>query len=31
MSKRSEMQQRIYQFLLAYLAEHGYAPSIRDI
>ena len=31
MSKRAEMQQRIYQFLLSYLAEHGYAPSIRDI
>ncbi len=31
MSKRAEMQQRIYQFLLTYLAEHGYAPSIRDI
>ena len=31
MSKRAEMQQRIYQFLLSYLAEHGYAPSVRDI
>ena len=31
MSKRAEMQQRIYQFLLSYLAEHDYAPSIRDI
>lgn len=31
MSKRAEMQQRIYQFILAYIAEHGYAPSVRDI
>ena len=31
MSKRAEMQQRIYQFLLSYLAEHGYAPSVREI
>lgn len=31
MSKRSEMQQRIYQFLLSYLDERGYAPSVRDI
>ena len=31
MSKRAEMQQRIYQFLLEYIGEHGYAPSVRDI
>ena len=31
MSKRSEMQQRIYQFLLSYIDERGYAPSVRDI
>ena len=31
MSKRAEMQQRIYQFILAYIAEHHYAPSVRDI
>lgn len=31
MSKRAEMQQRVYQFILAYIAEHGYAPSVRDI
>ena len=31
MGKRAEMQQRIYQFLLSYIAEHGYAPSVRDI
>ncbi|MCR5826059.1 MAG: transcriptional repressor LexA [Oscillospiraceae bacterium] len=31
MSKRAEMQQRIYQFILSYIAEHGYAPSVRDI
>ena len=31
MSKRAEMQQRVYQYILAYLAEHGYAPSVRDI
>lgn len=31
MSKRAEMQQRIYQFILAYIGEHGYAPSVRDI
>ncbi len=31
MSKRAEMQQRIYQFILAYIGGHGYAPSVRDI
>ena len=31
MSKRAEMQQRIYQFILSYIGEHGYAPSVRDI
>lgn len=31
MSKRAEMQQRIYQFILTYIGEHGYAPSVRDI
>ena len=31
MSKRAEMQQRIYQFILSYIDEHGYAPSVRDI
>ncbi len=31
MSKRAEMQQRIYQFILSYIAGHGYAPSVRDI
>ena len=31
MSKRAEMQQRVYRFLLAYIDEHGYAPSVRDI
>ena len=31
MSKRAEMQQRIYQFILSYIAGNGYAPSVRDI
>lgn len=31
MSKRAEMQQRIYRFILAYIGENGYAPSVRDI
>ena len=31
MSKRAEMQQRIYQFILDYIGERGYAPSVRDI
>jgi len=31
MSKRAEMQQRIYRFILAYIGAHGYAPSVRDI
>lgn len=31
MGKRAEMQQRIYQYILSYIAGHGYAPSVRDI
>lgn len=31
MSKRAEMQQRIYQFILTSIREHGYAPSVREI
>lgn len=31
MSKRAEMQQRIYQFILESIREHGYAPSVREI
>ena len=31
MSKRAEMQQRVYQCIRAYIAERGYAPSVRDI
>ena len=31
MSKRAEMQQRVYRYILVYIAEHGYAPSVRDI
>lgn len=31
MSKRAEMQQRVYQYILSYISEHGYAPSVRDI
>jgi len=31
MSKRAEMQQRVYQFILAYIGENGYAPSVREI
>lgn len=31
MSKRAEMQQRVYRYILTYIGEHGYAPSVRDI
>lgn len=31
MSKRAEMQQRIYQFILESIREQGYAPSVREI
>ena len=31
MSKRSEMQQRIYRYILDSIQEHGYAPSVREI
>ncbi len=31
MSKRTEMQQRIYQFILESIRENGYAPSVREI
>ena len=31
MSKRSEMQQRIYRFILESIRENGYAPSVREI
>lgn len=31
MSKRSEMQQRIYHFILESIRENGYAPSVREI
>ncbi len=31
MSKRSEMQQRIYRYILESIREHGYAPSVREI
>jgi len=31
MSKRAEMQQRIYEFILESIREHGYAPSVREI
>ena len=31
MSKRAEMQQRIYQFILESIQENGYAPSVREI
>ncbi|MBE6908721.1 MAG: transcriptional repressor LexA [Ruminococcaceae bacterium] len=31
MSKRAEMQQRIYQFILESIRENGYAPSVREI
>ncbi|MBQ9458802.1 MAG: transcriptional repressor LexA [Oscillospiraceae bacterium] len=31
MSKRAEMQQRIYDFILESIREHGYAPSVREI
>ena len=31
MSKRAEMQQRIYQFILESIRENGYAPSVRDV
>ena len=26
-----ESQEKVYQFLRGYIAEHGYAPSVRDI
>ena len=26
-----ESQEKVYQFLRSYIAEHGYAPSVRDI
>ena len=31
MSKRAEMQQRIYRFILESIRENGYAPSVREI
>ena len=31
MSKRAEMQQRIYQFIVESIREQGYAPSVREI
>lgn len=31
MSKRAEMQQRIYDFILESIRENGYAPSVREI
>ncbi len=31
MSKRAEMQQKIYQFILDSIRENGYAPSVREI
>lgn len=31
MSKRAEMQQRIYQFIIESIRENGYAPSVREI
>ena len=31
MSKRAEMQQRIFQFILESIRENGYAPSVREI
>jgi repressor LexA len=31
MSKRAQMQQRIYDFILESIREHGYAPSVREI
>jgi len=26
-----ETQEKVYEFLRGYIAEHGYAPSVRDI
>lgn len=31
MSKRTEMQQRIYDFIIESIRENGYAPSVREI
>lgn len=31
MSRRAEMQQRIYRFILESIRENGYAPSVREI
>ena len=29
--KGLQSQEKVYQFLRGYIAEHGYAPSVRDI
>ena len=31
MGKRAEMQQRIYRFIVDFIRENGYAPSVREI
>ena len=31
MSKRAEMQQRVYQYVINFIRETGYAPSVREI
>ena len=31
MKAGSESQEKVYQFLRGYIAENGYAPSVRDI
>lgn len=31
MNRGWETQEKVYQFVRGYIAEHGYAPSVRDI
>ena len=31
MEKLSRMQQRVYDYIAESIAEHGYAPSVREV
>lgn len=31
MNRGSKSREKVYQFVKEYIAEHGYAPSVRDI
>lgn len=31
MQKLTRMQQKVYDYVLAYIAEHGYPPAVREI